>query len=148
MSAQLATGRWRDLWEASKVGTLDLQPVRISLGVPRFWPAARAFPYVVELAPVGLLHLDDRDEFTRRYRDRLDRSGIDAIMACLEAIVAAGERVAMLCCFEDVTKPGVTSPSRRGRLARGAHRPRCARGRCVNVDTTRADAIRARHGDG
>jgi hypothetical protein len=30
---------------------LGVQPVRINLGVPRFWPQAASFPYIEQLAP-------------------------------------------------------------------------------------------------
>lgn len=52
--------------------------VRTSLGKPRWIGAERAnqMPYASELAPYGLFHIDDPDEFDRLYRDRLDHIGV------------------------------------------------------------------------
>jgi hypothetical protein len=73
-SIDLATSRYqaKDLILAS-----GLVPVGITISPPRF-PLGYECVYMTRLAPWGLRELDD-DEFTRRYRDRLDGIGIAAI---------------------------------------------------------------------
>ena len=92
-------------------------PVRISLGRPRFIAEASEWPYVKELAPLGLLKIDDRAEFIARYHDRLSRIGLGVIRAALEKVwqhqsegswraTPLDERLPIaLLCFEDVSKP-------------------------------------------
>ena len=104
VTVQLTTSSWRAQWEASKVGPLAAQPVRISLGLPKFWPAAAAFPYVAELAPAGLIHIEDDAEFERRYRTRLDRIGVDTLRRRFEQIFpTVGNSALCLLCFEDLS---------------------------------------------
>ena len=102
-------------------------PVRISLGRPRFIAEASEWPYVKELAPLGLLKIDDRAEFIARYHDRLSRIGLGVIRAALEKVwqhqsegswraTPLDERLPIaLLCFEDVASPttGVTGRSSR-----------------------------------
>lgn len=96
---QLATGSWRALCEADKAGTLDVQVVRISRGVPKYWPAARGFPYMEELAPDGwTLGLKNERTFRAAYLSKLDRVGIEAIQARLDELDDG--RPICLTCFE------------------------------------------------
>ena len=97
----LRTGRWRDAYEAAKGGPLDFVPVRISVGLPKFWPEAARFPYVSELAPVGLRHLVGH-EFEAVYRARLDAIGAGQIRARLDEVASDQSLPLVLCCFEDV----------------------------------------------
>jgi hypothetical protein len=81
--------------------------VRTSVGVPKDWRHGR-LEHVRRLTPYGLLHVSDRAEFTRLYIARLERVGADAIYARLEGISDAHDcRPLVLCCFEDVRRPGV-----------------------------------------
>ena len=60
-------------------------------------------PLLAALAPWGLLDVDDRDEFERRYVARLERHGVDAIRARLAELAAAhGAEGLVLLCFESV----------------------------------------------
>lgn len=103
----LTTGRWVDAWRAKQRGTLDVVPVRASLGLPKFWPAAKTLPVAEQLAPVGLFNVRDRDEFERRYRQRLDRIGVDIVLHRLDVVwTRADRRTLCLLCFEDVHEPG------------------------------------------
>lgn len=79
-------------------------PVRTSLGKPKFMPESASWPYVKELAPAGLFHLDG-PEFERRYRERLDGFGVLHIAAELLRIAKdyPDSQLALLC-FEDVTE--------------------------------------------
>jgi hypothetical protein len=82
-------------------------PVAASLGRPK-WPLRYTLEHEARrLAPWGLFDVKDPAEFTRRYRERLDRLDLDALVAKFEAISAqhGGRRVVLLC-FEDLTKPG------------------------------------------
>ena len=87
---------------------LDTSPagvtlVRISLSRPRWVPASRSaeIPYVHELAPAGDLFNLDGPEFDRRYRERLDGSGVARIERRLRAVAAAnGGLPLVLLCFE------------------------------------------------
>ncbi|MEJ7785580.1 MAG: DUF488 family protein [Solirubrobacteraceae bacterium] len=96
----LLTASWRAMADRHAAGDRSYVPVRISLGCPRFWPLAASVPYVPELAPGGLLHVEPWDEFTRRYVERLDRIGVDAIRGRLERIHQAYGRPLVLLCFE------------------------------------------------
>lgn len=87
---KLATSRYAsgDLIVAS-----GLAPVGITVGQPKFVLDYRLVGNVRMLAPYGLLSITDEDEFTRRYRDRLDGHGADKILRVLTAI-ARRERTA------------------------------------------------------
>jgi hypothetical protein len=101
----MVTSRHRAVHEFNKLGERPgFVPVRTSLGKPKFIPDAAAWPYVGELAPAGMFHLDG-DEFETRYRLRLDRFGVDLIADRLLAIAEdyPGQSLALLC-FEDVTE--------------------------------------------
>lgn len=111
-SPQLQTGRWRDAWLASQQDApLEFVPVRISLGVPKYWPGARDLASVPELAPpYRLLAANvDRSTFEAAYLEHLDRAGADLIEARLNAIAAwdgSGLPLRLLC-FENLTDPAV-----------------------------------------
>jgi len=96
----IATWSWRAAWEASKDGRLVVQPVRISRGVPKFWPAAETFPEIPELAPDGPMFSMTAERFEVAYRAKLDRLGVDLIQARLDATEAETDRGLALCCFE------------------------------------------------
>jgi hypothetical protein len=95
---QLATSRYAagDLILAS-----GLAPVATSVGLPKFATGYRIADHAKLLAPFGLLGIDDEDEFTRRYRERLDRYGAEKILRVLAAI-ARRENCGgvVLLCFE------------------------------------------------
>lgn len=105
----MATPRQPDLYTCSY---RQFEPsmgvaVRITLG------GARGFRYphehVPELAPTReLFKIDDRDEFERQYRARLDAKFPDPARLAerFAAISAAhGGRPLCLLCFEDLSKP-------------------------------------------
>lgn len=99
MNAQLLTGGWRALYDADKAGQLNFQIVRISRGVPRYWPAAGKFPKISDLMPEGyMLGIQDWEQFGRCYRSKLERLGIDAIQARLDEL--GDSRPIVLTCFE------------------------------------------------
>ena len=98
---QLFTTSWSALNRAHETDALDVQPVRISPGLSRFWKGAAEFPYIPELGPVGLLGIEDRDEFAERYIHRLDSFGPELIGTRLErAFTSARNKPLALCCFE------------------------------------------------
>jgi hypothetical protein len=102
MTVQLATGRYATFDPSMGV------PVGITVGKPKFPLRYRIAAVIPELAPHGdLFAINDRDEFTRRYRARLDQVGIQALMARFEQIASSAEddRLVLLC-FEDLTRPG------------------------------------------
>jgi hypothetical protein len=78
-------------------------PVAITLGRPKF-PLRYTLEHEARrLAPWGLFDVKDPAEFTRRYRERLDRLDLDALVAKFEAISAQhGGRRLVLLCYEDV----------------------------------------------
>jgi hypothetical protein len=97
---RLFTGSWRRLDAYEHAG---LVPVRISLGLPRWLPEqrARSYPYMSELAPAGIFHVEPIEEFTRLYVERLEAAGVARIDARFQAIAAAHDgRPLVLCCFE------------------------------------------------
>ncbi len=107
---QLQTGRWRDAWLASQEDcALDFVPVRISLGVPKYWPGARDLASVPELAPPYRLLAAkvDRRAFEDAYLEHLDRVGADLIETRLNAIAGwdgSGLPLRLLC-FENLADP-------------------------------------------
>lgn len=102
---QLFTSRHRAVYDFQRTGQRPgFVPVRTSLGKPKFMPESEAWPYVKELAPVGLFHLDG-PEFERRYRARLDGFGVLHIAAELFKIAENyPDQPLALLCFEDVTE--------------------------------------------
>ncbi len=82
--------------------------VRISVGSPRGWRHG-PLEHVRRISPYGLRHITDLDEFVRQYVNRLDQAGADAISTRLQEISDRHDgRPLVLCCFEDLTKPGQT----------------------------------------
>ena len=92
------TASWSAARDAVLAG-IAIEPVRTSVGVPKFWPEARAFPQIAEVTPYGLLDLQG-DEYATAYLARLDRYGIERIVAAINAIHAAHGKTLALCCFE------------------------------------------------
>jgi Protein of unknown function, DUF488 len=98
MSCPVYTGPWALL---RGVPSSVAVPVRTSVGVPRFIRGAGGLPALRELTPYGLLHFQDRDEFRRPYRDRLEHHGVARIRAELDNLQAAAQGTPIvLCCFE------------------------------------------------
>lgn len=102
---QIATSRYLNRQAIEESG---LAPVATSVGRPRFRLGYELAASVGMLAPHGLRHVDDEGEFTPRYRERLDRFGVEAIRQTLAAIAdGAGAPGVVLLCFEDVAREGV-----------------------------------------
>ena len=79
-------------------------PIQTSIGAPRFVGYAVLKWEVV--MPFGLVDLTDEAEFRRRYRHRL-HSKTPRILRELEELQAAYDPTPLLlCCWEDLTKPG------------------------------------------
>ena len=78
-------------------------PVRITLGTPRFRLGYTLVGEIRDLAPPrALFHIETREEFEPRYREHLDRIGVEAIVAQLAALhQRTGQDLALLC-FERV----------------------------------------------
>jgi hypothetical protein len=102
VTARLFTAGWSALHEAAKRGPLPVQPVRISKGKPKFWPAAEGFPAVDVLMPDGwmLSSLVERGKVERGYFGKLNRIGLDVIAARLDEIAEQVAKPLALCCFE------------------------------------------------
>jgi Protein of unknown function, DUF488 len=99
IAVELATSRYqaKDLIVAS-----SFVPVGISIGKPKF-PLGYECVYMTRLAPWGLREIGDDEEFTRRYRERLDAIGIAATRRRFLSISAEhDERGLALLCFEPV----------------------------------------------
>ena len=101
MSAELYTASWGALWRAQQADTLGVEPVRISVGVPKFWPGAERFPAIPELTPYGVFGRGlSGEEYDAAYLARLNGIGPERIEALLvETYLAAGRALA-LACFE------------------------------------------------
>lgn len=84
-----------------KILTSGCTPVGVTVGNPRF-----SLPYryrmAKEIAPSGLMGIEDTTEFTRRYISMLDRVGVDKIREKLMDLGGGGPVV--LLCFEDTAK--------------------------------------------
>lgn len=91
----LYTASWRALHlHSDQLG--DVQVVRISRGVPKFWPEAQSFPAIDLLMPDGWMLGVDGDRFWAAYTAKLDRIGVDAIRSVLDGIGGP----CALACFE------------------------------------------------
>ena len=105
-SPEVYTARWR---QVNTPELIDAVPVRISVGGPRFLPRgqAQAFAFIRELAPLGLLHVDDWLEFTERYRRRLDEHRPESIQARFDELrqLHPGQALALMG-FEDLRVRG------------------------------------------
>jgi uncharacterized protein YeaO (DUF488 family) len=103
MEPRLVTWFWKAALAQDVTDRLVL--VRISVGRPRWVRSAvtQAIPYVEELAPVGLRHIEDDAEFERLYRDRLDGFGIEALDARFQELHdgTQGRPLALLCFEHD-----------------------------------------------
>lgn len=78
-------------------------PVRISLGAPK-WPLGYTIAgEIKDLMPFGLLQINDRALYEMKYRERLDRIGVDRIQAALDSFGA--DKPVVLLCYEDVRDP-------------------------------------------
>ncbi len=102
MTARVFTASWSALHQASLRAPLPVQPVRISLGVPKFWPQARDFPSVDELMIARwMMHSDDHAKSERAYRHRLHQLTLPRISARLDEIADEHDgKPLVLCCFE------------------------------------------------
>jgi Domain of unknown function DUF488 len=76
----------------------DLVKVAITLGLPK-WPLGYGFAEVKELAPDGWILALEGEAFERKYREKLDRIGVETIRARLGQISEerGGEELALLC---------------------------------------------------
>lgn len=81
--------------------------VRISLGIPK-WPLGYEVAGAInDLMPYGLFNKYSHGEFVVRYKERLDRFGVDRIWNDLKPFEALGKPVVLLC-YEDVRVEGQT----------------------------------------
>ena len=103
MAPRIYTASWSTLHTAIRVGgVLPVQPVRISRGLPRFWPEAERFPAISELFPPGWVFAvakTDPERADRGYRRGLHVLGVDRVRALLESS-RVDDRPLALCCFE------------------------------------------------
>jgi hypothetical protein len=89
-------------WRAAISAEPALQPVRVSLGKPKWIPPAQAdaYPAIESLMPSGLLNADlGRDEFEARFRHALDRRA-PAIESAVTALLGRVDRSVAMACFE------------------------------------------------
>jgi hypothetical protein len=79
-----------------------LRPCGISVGRPKF-PLGYTPLYLGELAPYGLLGIEDGQEFSASYIDRLGSVGVEVLAERFAAIVAEHQtRGLVFLCFEPV----------------------------------------------
>ena len=79
--------------------------VRTSTGYPRFWRGTR-LEYAKLCAPFGIFgKVTDPDEYARLYRAHLDAHAGE-VAAELAVIARRRKARLVLCCFEDLSKPG------------------------------------------
>jgi Domain of unknown function DUF488 len=102
MTARLFTASWSALHQASLRGPLPVTPVRISLGAPKSWPAAKHFAACDELMIARwMMHSADHSRSERAYRHQLHQITLPRIAARLDAIAAEHDDLPLaLCCFE------------------------------------------------
>lgn len=81
--------------------------VRISLSAPK-WPLGYDITGSInELIPFGLLHGFTKEQFVAKYRERLNRYGVNRIRNALKPFLNIGKPVVLLC-YEDVRVEGQT----------------------------------------
>lgn len=99
----LHTASWTAVYHHSKgvgAGNEGFMPVRTSVGLPRFWSEAKAFPVAKLITPYGLRKLTG-DDFRAAYLGRLAEAGFDRILDELCQIhTAYGGKPLVLLCFE------------------------------------------------
>jgi hypothetical protein len=104
VTTRLFTSSWMSMYVAWMFdGELPVAPVRISRGLPRWWPEAASFPYVEQLAPDGWMLAvgkTDPERADRGYRRSLHVLGVERAMALIAAAVGDDPRPPALCCFE------------------------------------------------
>jgi hypothetical protein len=97
MGVDLATSRYQ---EQDLILASGLVPVGITISPPRF-PLRFEPVYIREVAPWGLLKVEDQADFEVRYLSRLDMLGIDRFLTRVEEISSAhDERGLVFLCFE------------------------------------------------
>lgn len=80
--------------------------VGITRGAPKFKLQYRLDGNIMDIAPPGYLFNEyDRARFTPSYFRHMDKTGVDRIAQILRGYEAKGKPV-VLCCYEDVRKPG------------------------------------------
>lgn len=92
---------WTSRWQSTDLASMDVVPVGISRGVPRF-PVRYRYRRLMELAPDGWMFGIENDErFEKVYVAKLERLGVDRIGSQLEGISAEeGGKALALLCFE------------------------------------------------
>jgi hypothetical protein len=103
-SPHVYTYRWADAQSLPSFWV----PVRVSIGCPHYWPGARELDAIHELMPYEILgRVHGPKLFEKRYRERLDGFGPERIQRRFERLFERhGERPLVLCCYEDLRKPG------------------------------------------
>jgi hypothetical protein len=80
--------------------------VGVTRGAPKFPLPYTLSGNIMEIAPPGWLFNEyDREVFTRKYRQNIEKIGVKRIFNILHRYEALGKDV-VLCCYEDVRKPG------------------------------------------
>jgi hypothetical protein len=98
----LSTSRYQ---EQEAILASGMLPVGISVGRPKF-PLKYAPVYMSALAPYRLLGIDDAEEFTRRYIERLEDVGAERLGERFAALAAEHDKPGLLfLCFEPKGQP-------------------------------------------
>lgn len=98
----IATSRY---WSTGLIAESGLVPVGHTVGAPRF--GAPEAGNIGMLAPHGIDRVLAERPFRKLYVTRLERFGVQRIRAVLSAIADGHDAPGVvLCCFEDLTKPG------------------------------------------
>lgn len=101
MSTAVLTSNWSAVYHEAKryqlLRDLPFLPVRISVGTPRFWAEGRTFPYLSDIAPVGIR---GKSNFSELYVQRVRDAGAEAIQAQFDSLAEAYCKPLMLLCFE------------------------------------------------
>lgn len=95
---------WTARYQNKRIPASGLVAVRITAGYPRFRLRYELAATVRELAPIWTMFGLADDEFTRRYRERLETVGVDRIRTILDGIRQSAGADPVLLCFEDLTK--------------------------------------------
>ena len=106
--AEVAAPIWTARFGSPALAASGLVAVRTSVGRPRWVKVHTEIAVAATLVPFGIFgKIEDRDEYTRRYLARLDRFGVEKVMAELEAISQAhgGAPLALLC-YCSLERPG------------------------------------------
>ena len=91
----------------SNKNLLETETLKIGItrGKPRFPLGYEIYANLISLAPpMAIFGIEDREIFTRKYMEYLDRLGVEKVKEILGRVGYGKEEELILLCYEDITK--------------------------------------------